>query len=173
MFKHNKFFRSLSLTFIFLLISLSSFAQVNSNHVKVKGYYRNGTYIQPHYRTSPNSTNRDNFSTVGNTNPYTGKIGYIPSDNKSLTNTRSIYNSNSYKTTKNSSEVYVKPVESRQGNNIFRYCKTNNCANRTRFQNENSNYCSRHIPECSKPNCDNLVEEVFGGFSILCNKHNK
>ncbi len=42
----------------------------------VNGYYRsNGTYVKGHYRSSPNSTTRDNWSTKGNYNPYTGKQG--------------------------------------------------------------------------------------------------
>jgi hypothetical protein len=46
--------------------------------VHVRGYYRsNGTYVQPHYRSSPNSTALDNFSTKGNINPYTGKEGTV------------------------------------------------------------------------------------------------
>ena len=57
--------------------------RTNSSHTRVNGYFRsNGTYIQPHYRTTPNSTNRDNFSTQGNTNPYTGKPGLVIPDNK-------------------------------------------------------------------------------------------
>ena len=44
--------------------------------VQVDGYTRkNGTYVQPHYRSSPNNTVRDNYSYKGNTNPYTGKQG--------------------------------------------------------------------------------------------------
>ena len=42
----------------------------------VRGYTRsNGTYVPGHYRSSPNSTQRDNYSTYGNTNPYTGQRG--------------------------------------------------------------------------------------------------
>lgn len=42
----------------------------------VHGYYRkNGTYVAPHYRSSPNSSRLDNWSTKGNVNPYTGKPG--------------------------------------------------------------------------------------------------
>lgn len=42
----------------------------------VNGYMRkNGTYVQPYQRSSPNSTTLDNWSTQGNTNPYTGKRG--------------------------------------------------------------------------------------------------
>ena len=40
------------------------------------GYTKNnGTYVQPHIKTNINSTNRDNFSTRSNVNPYTGTIG--------------------------------------------------------------------------------------------------
>ena len=49
---------------------------VNYNTTTVSGYTRsNGTYVQSHVRTMPNSTNWDNFSTKGNTNPYTGTTG--------------------------------------------------------------------------------------------------
>ncbi len=42
----------------------------------VSGYQRsNGTYVQPYLRSSPNSTQLDNFSTIGNINPYTGEYG--------------------------------------------------------------------------------------------------
>ena len=42
----------------------------------VNGYYRsNGTYVAPHYRSSPNNTVTDNWSYKGNTNPYTGETG--------------------------------------------------------------------------------------------------
>ncbi len=34
-----------------------------------------GTYVEGHYRTSPNNSNMDNFSTRGNVNPYTGQTG--------------------------------------------------------------------------------------------------
>lgn len=50
----------------------------NSNHVRVKGYYKsNGTYVKPYVRTAPNSTIRDNFSTKPNVNPYTGEKGTV------------------------------------------------------------------------------------------------
>jgi hypothetical protein len=43
---------------------------------RVRGYTRrNGTNVQTHRRTSPNSTRRDNWSTQGNVNPYTGRPG--------------------------------------------------------------------------------------------------
>ena len=36
---------------------------------------RRGTYVPRHYQTNPNHTKRDNYSTRGNVNPYTGKAG--------------------------------------------------------------------------------------------------
>lgn len=44
--------------------------------VYVRGYYRrNGTYIAPHYRSDPDGTIWNNWSTYGNINPYTGRRG--------------------------------------------------------------------------------------------------
>ncbi|WP_374545038.1 hypothetical protein [Rhodoblastus sp.] len=48
----------------------------NSNGHYVQGYERNnGTYVQPHYQSNPNSTTYDNYGTRGNVNPYTGATG--------------------------------------------------------------------------------------------------
>lgn len=56
---------------IFLLCSTSIFADVH-----VDGYQKkDGTYVQPSERSDPNSTEKDNWSTKGNENPYTGKEG--------------------------------------------------------------------------------------------------
>jgi hypothetical protein len=44
----------------------------------VSGYTRsNGTYVAPYHRSAPNSTPYDNYSTRGNTNPYTGQAGTV------------------------------------------------------------------------------------------------
>ena len=54
---------------------------VNYNTTSVSGYVRsNGTYVDSYIRTMPNSTNWDNFSTQGNSNPYTGSTGYRARD---------------------------------------------------------------------------------------------
>jgi hypothetical protein len=56
--------------------------------VHVKGYFKsNGTYVAPYVRTAPNSSRLDNWSTVGNVNPYTGKEGTV--DPYSVPSTRS------------------------------------------------------------------------------------
>lgn len=51
---------------------------VEAKVVKVRSYYRPSTsrYVAPYYKTSPNKTRFDNYSTKGNYNPYTGKKGY-------------------------------------------------------------------------------------------------
>jgi hypothetical protein len=62
--------KSIAAVFLIALAS-SAFAQVHVN-----GYMKsNGTYVQPHMRSSPNSTTLDNYSTKGNVNPYTGQAG--------------------------------------------------------------------------------------------------
>jgi hypothetical protein len=49
--------------------------------VYTQGYQRsNGTYVQPHYQTAPDNTNLNNYSTQGNTNPYTGHQGHVQSN---------------------------------------------------------------------------------------------
>lgn len=64
-----------------IIIFIFSFVVANSakaySSYRVNGYYRSsGTYVQPHYRTSPDSTRWNNYSTRGNYNPYTGRTGY-------------------------------------------------------------------------------------------------
>lgn len=49
------------------------------SQVHVRSYFRhNGQYVSPHFRTAPNHTRLDNWSTRGNVNPYTGKLGTKP-----------------------------------------------------------------------------------------------
>ena len=100
-------FKKIILLFLLAIFCcLSSIAQNNSNHIKVKGYYKkNGTYVQPHYRTAPNSTKNDNFSTEGNTNPYTGKPGWIRRDN----NHNTLYYSDYVYSPKSSKESDINP----------------------------------------------------------------
>jgi hypothetical protein len=48
----------------------------SSRSVPVRSYVRrNGTFVIPHFRTSPNATIKDNWSTRPNINPFTGKMG--------------------------------------------------------------------------------------------------
>lgn len=65
----------------------------------VKGYTRkDGTYVQPHYRSESNSIKYDNYSSQGNSNPYNGNQGYQrnefsspPSYNKSYQSSQPCY----------------------------------------------------------------------------------
>lgn len=85
----------LNVIILLLSISMSSSlsSQTNNKHVPVSGYTTSdGTIVQPYMRTAPNSTNRDNFSTLGNTNTYTGKDGTITPDNKPLPTSQSYNN---------------------------------------------------------------------------------
>ena len=48
----------------------------NSRSAQVKSTVtKTGQYRSAHTRTTPNSTDKDNYSTTGNTNPSTGKAG--------------------------------------------------------------------------------------------------
>lgn len=63
--------RHMLLILLCLLVAATVSAQV-----RVKGYTKaNGTYVAPHYRSAPNNTRSDNYSTRGNVNPYTGQAG--------------------------------------------------------------------------------------------------
>lgn len=54
------------------------FAIAASAQVYVKPHTnKDGTYTEGHYRSSPNNTDRDNYGTKGNTNPYTGQDGTV------------------------------------------------------------------------------------------------
>jgi hypothetical protein len=87
--------RMMVVTLLFLLTTLPVFGRGSDSHssktsktsataccskiasdVHVHGYTKkDGTVVQPYTRTHENSTQRDNFSTKGNVNPYTGKVG--------------------------------------------------------------------------------------------------
>jgi hypothetical protein len=44
--------------------------------VHVRGYTtKSGTYVAPHYRSAPDHSRFNNWSTIGNVNPYTGQAG--------------------------------------------------------------------------------------------------
>jgi len=57
---------------ILLLLATAAFSDET-----VRGYTRrDGTYVAPHHRTEPNQFRYDNYSSQGNTNPYTGQPGH-------------------------------------------------------------------------------------------------
>jgi TPR repeat protein len=81
--------------FVRLVFLLSLFFITHSvaKDVAVKGYYRsNGVYVKPHFRSSPDATINNNWTTKGNVNPHTGKAGTIE---RKPTQTN-VYRTNSY-----------------------------------------------------------------------------
>lgn len=91
---------------VFLFAAANSFAQ---STVYVQGYTKsNGTYVQGHYRTTPNSTTLDNYSTQGNYNPYTGSYGTKPVQEYRPSSTYS--SSYTSPSTYSSSSTYTTPV---------------------------------------------------------------
>ena len=79
----------LILTLLFICSS-----SVYARNANVNGYYRNnGTYVYGYKRTYPDSTKFNNFSTKGNTNPYTYKNGTVnpySSTSRTYRNSRSL-----------------------------------------------------------------------------------
>src|SRR5574344_590681 len=62
------------IVFILLLTCNSVFAY----DTYVSGYYRkNGTYVEPHYKTKSDNYSYNNYSSQGNVNPYTFKSGTV------------------------------------------------------------------------------------------------
>lgn len=63
-----------------LLVGFLSFSpSAEARTIRVKGYYKpsTGRYVAPHYKTTPNRSKFDNFSTRGNYNPYSGQRGTV------------------------------------------------------------------------------------------------
>jgi len=62
--------------FLFITIIISFFSSLAFADSYVNGYTKkDGTYVQGYTRSSPDSTNWNNYSTQGNVNPYTGYEG--------------------------------------------------------------------------------------------------
>ena len=64
--------------FVFVLLFVFVFVSypVVYGDTYVPGYWRSdGTYVRPHYRSDPDSSRWNNYSTKGRLNPYTGEWG--------------------------------------------------------------------------------------------------
>ena len=69
----------MKLIITFLVALLYSLPAISDTYVN--GYCRkDGTCVQGYFRSSPNSTTIDNYSSRGNANPYTGKEGSRAND---------------------------------------------------------------------------------------------
>lgn len=61
---------------ILLIAAMTVFSASALADTWVKGHTRkDGTYVEGHYRSSPNSNRYDNYSSQGSSNPYTGQRG--------------------------------------------------------------------------------------------------
>lgn len=64
------------LTMLFGSFAYAKGRKSSGGSTHVKGYTKkNGTYVAPHNRTKPDKSKSNNWSSEGNTNPYTGKQG--------------------------------------------------------------------------------------------------
>jgi len=64
---------------IFLTTIVLACVTSSAHADQVGGYQRdNGSYVQSYERSAPNGTVTDNYSYLGNSNPYTGQIGEDP-----------------------------------------------------------------------------------------------
>lgn len=80
---------------ITVLLTLAPLIEVWAD-VSVKGYYRsNGTYVKPHMRSRPDGQFSNNWSSIGNTNPYTNQVG------------EKLHPATSYEKNKNSTYKYL------------------------------------------------------------------
>jgi hypothetical protein len=117
--------------FILLVVLLSIY---NYSQVSVRGYYRkNGTYVQPHVRTAPNSTVTDNYSYRGNYNPNTEYN--TTSSNHSPSTTYNYYNNSS--STPNYDKEWVNGYYRRDGTYVSGYYRKKRT---TMTSSNNSNY---------------------------------
>jgi len=64
----------MKILYIILLFTSTSTFALAAKHVN--GYVkRDGTYVAPHHRSDKNNTQKDNYSSKPNVNPYNGKRG--------------------------------------------------------------------------------------------------
>lgn len=58
-----------------LALALAGAAQAQQWQQVQPHVRRDGTYVPQHYRTAPDNSRLNNWSTPGNTNPFTGQRG--------------------------------------------------------------------------------------------------
>jgi len=61
----------------FALAFLASASSALADQYVAPYVRQDGTMVEGHFRSSPNGTATDNYSTYGNTNPYTGERGTV------------------------------------------------------------------------------------------------
>ena len=69
--------RLISIVLAVIFVLTATLALAGSTYVR--GYFRkDGTYVRPHWRTTPNHTRSDNYGYPGNVNPNTGVLTPYP-----------------------------------------------------------------------------------------------
>jgi hypothetical protein len=67
--------KSIVLALLASILSVTTFSAADAAS-RVRGYTKkNGTYVAPHMRSSPDRSYNNNWTTRGNVNPYTGQQG--------------------------------------------------------------------------------------------------
>jgi|GEM_PF-1161675 len=100
-----------SIAFLMIVFLSEGKSQVNPASTYVSGYTKaDGTYVSGYYKTVPNTTNRDNYTTKPNVNPYTGTAGYIKPDNKPSASVSSYSNSNYSVPVRSNNSNYPAPI---------------------------------------------------------------
>lgn len=64
-------------TLIAIALAAAALGANAQSHMRGAYVTKNGTYVAPSLATNPNSTKLDNYSTVGNVNPYSGRVGTV------------------------------------------------------------------------------------------------
>lgn len=66
----------LLLTLVATLTTAKNSSETSGGSHSVKGHVKkDGVYVAPHQATNPNNTQRDNWTSKPNVNPYTGTQG--------------------------------------------------------------------------------------------------
>ena len=115
-----------------LLLALMAFLLFSplcyAGDVSVKGYTRkDGTYVAPYHRSSPDNTVTNNYDYKGNINPYTGQEGhnyyrsnpsseYYGSTSSQYQQRSSSYNVNSNSQYGHDASAYIQPQSQYQDN---------------------------------------------------------
>ncbi len=70
--------RRIVMKFFMIFGTLMAACSIAQAQVAVDGYFKkDGTYVAPHYRSPPDSSRYNNYSSRGSYSPYTGKAGTV------------------------------------------------------------------------------------------------
>lgn len=149
---------------LFLITSYPDYSEARgarrSGDVSVRGYTRkDGTYVRPHHRSAPDGNFDNNWSTRGNVNPYTGKIGTLDRPNYSRYGRRTYghsYNSNRSPRSNYPSSGYYSGQESSFSSGL---------PGASWYQDESG---AVYVPKSTETNSSNPVPSALG-YSVKYN----